>query len=575
VGVVLMLPHLSGAGDSVSKVAGKVLQIGIGARAVGMGEAQTAIADDVYSLFWNPSGISRIRQIQVSLMHNAWFGGISSEYIGCAMPLYNGAFGISLNYTNFGEFEKYGIDSNNYPILQAGKFSPFTLVAAFGYGRWVNPNLALGGGVKLISEGVDTYNNFSAAADLGLQYQKLLPGLDAGLTIQNIGLPLQGFGLPLNIKAGLGYRIPFVINEQKDRFLMSFDLNLPVPLDQPSYTNFGLEYWYHNTIALRAGYKISEINSLGSDSGITAGLGIRMLDYTMDYAFNSFGALGATHRVSFTAAIGEAKKVKRAKRGMSKTMIGSGAKQDASSVLIPKLSGLSLRTPIAVSVKGDISPSDKSKTRLDRAAFTFQFNERVEVEEWELRIIDAQNKIIRRYTAKGNPRSMTWNGKDEVGRQPAESAFASYEFIYTLKEGTTDRLSGKLIEAKSENFEPRQVGGEAPLKIEPVHFEEGSYDLTPAAVKEINQASQAIKSRPYTRIAVEGYTDGRSEKSQEFLLSQRRADAVARYLAVAFKIPLTSITLHARGSKNAVASNQSEAGCARNRRVESSVVNAH
>ncbi len=569
--IVLVLPAAATA-DSVMKVAGKVLQIGVGPRAVGMGEAQSAVADDAYSLYWNPAGLGRLKQLQLSFMHNVWFGGISSEFLGYAQPFGNDGFGISLNYTNFGEFEKYGIDSNDYPVPLNSKFTPFSLITTAGYAHWITSTVSVGAALKLISEGVDNYNNLSVALDAGLQAPQALPGLDLGLTLHNIGLPLEGYSLPMSVRAGLAYHLPLLVNDQKDQFLAALDANLPVPLDQPFYTNLGLEYLYDGTVALRAGYRVSQLNSLGSAAGLTAGLGVRILEYSLDYGFSSFGELGMTHRVAFTAVFGEAKKVRRTpKRTAVKAQIAKPTLQDPGTLLVPKISGLSLRAPVTVTVTSELLPGDATRSKLRSSVFKVEVGPDVEMEEWTLNILDAQKRVLRRYSSQGAPGTLTWNGKDEQGRQPAESVFATYELSYTLRDGSTDRLTGRLYTAERETALPK-AGETGPARIGPIYFDEGTYDLSPAAVRSLKDAAQAIKSRPFVRVLVEGYTDGGTEKGQEFLLSQRRADTVSRYLTVNYKVPLTTITLHARGSKNAVASNQTAEGRAQNRRVEIKVV---
>jgi len=561
------------AGNSVAKVAGKILQVGVGARGVGMGEAQAAVVDDVYSLYWNPAGITRSRRPQVSLMHNSWFGEISSEYIGYVQPLADGGFGLAFNYVYFGEFEKYGIDSNNYPLPLDGKFTPFTLVTTFGYAQRFLPRLSVGANLKLVSESVDTYNSLTAALDLGLQYQRLLPGLDAGLTILNLGLPLQGYGLPLSIRAGAAYRLPFVINSKKDRFLAALDLNLPVPVDQPFYTNLGLEYWYDNTVAFRLGYKVSELNSLGSASGLTAGLGARVLDYTLDYAFASYGELGMTHRLSFTIGFGSAKKTARraSRRAATAKMRSVAAPQSQlGEKLVPTISGLSLRTPVSMEVESEEDARDR--TRLKKVTFKFTRNTDQKIQMWDLKILDSQGRVLGRFTGSTLPPGITWDGKDKRGRPMKETAFASYRFQYTLEDGSTEKLEGRLLEKAEVKALQRPQQGSNRSKAEPILFEENSFDLTPEATRQLDDLGRVLKNRGHERIVVEGYTDSGPEKDQEFILAKRRADSAARYLSSAYKIPLTDMAVYARGSKNPVAPNSTESGRARNRRVEITII---
>lgn len=569
-GLLLMGAWLGSAGadDATQSVSGKILQVGIGARPVGMGEAQAAASDDIYSLYWNPAGLSRLGQSQITLMHNAWFGQINSEYLAYAQPIAQGGFGIAFNYISFGQFQKYGIDSNNYPIASDEQFSPFTLVTTFGYSQMFAPQLSLGANLKLVSESVDTYNNLTAALDLGMQVLKVWNGLDLGLMVQNAGLPIQGYSLPLNVKAGAAYS--FLPAADKNRFTAAVDMNLPIPTSQPYYANAGLEYWFVNTIAVRVGYKMSQLNSLGQLSGLTAGLGLRVLDYSLDYAYADYGVLGMTHRVSFTAGFGEAKKknVKHSARVAPKHMTSPAGGSSAGGVLVPRLSGLTMRAPIMVKVRSEVSGN-----RVQKAVFGIQASSETEISSWTLKILNAQGRLLRKFDGLELEESITWDGKDSGGHQPEETIFATYEMAYSLNTGVNDKVTGKLVEAremKSADTQNAQPSGR--VKMEPVGFDEKSYDLSENAVKALNRIADTLKSRPYIQVLIEGYADTGAENGQEVYLSQRRADTAVRFLTSKFKIPLSKISSHARGNKNPVASNQTDEGREKNRRVEITIV---
>ena len=48
------------------------LKLGVGARAMGMGSAYVALADDPTELYWNPAGLGAVEGSQVTVMHNEW-----------------------------------------------------------------------------------------------------------------------------------------------------------------------------------------------------------------------------------------------------------------------------------------------------------------------------------------------------------------------------------------------------------------------------------------------------------------------------------------------------------------------
>ena len=76
---------------------------------------------------------------------------------------------------------------------------------------------------------------------------------------------------------------------------------------------------------------------------------------------------------------------------------------------------------------------------------------------------------------------------------------------------------------------------------------------------------QTLRLNPDLRIAVAGHTDDRGSDSYNQLLSQRRAEAVRRYLVD--KGVTNVLTVRGYGESDPIADNGIEAGRAENRRV--------
>jgi hypothetical protein len=70
------------------KYSNEFMNLGVGGRALGMANAQVAISNDVSAGYWNPAGLTRIRdKYQASFMHASYFGGMANyDYAGFSLP---------------------------------------------------------------------------------------------------------------------------------------------------------------------------------------------------------------------------------------------------------------------------------------------------------------------------------------------------------------------------------------------------------------------------------------------------------------------------------------------------------
>lgn len=98
-------------------------------------------------------------------------------------------------------------------------------------------------------------------------------------------------------------------------------------------------------------------------------------------------------------------------------------------------------------------------------------------------------------------------------------------------------------------------------------FQTGKYALNPQAQQDLSQFANSLRQNPLTDVQILGFTDNTGSFSVNQRLSGERADAVLSYLVNSGVSPTR---LSAKGIPMAdyVASNDTEAGRAQNRRVE-------
>ena len=281
------------------------LKISPGARAVGMGEAYVAIANDATALFWNPAGIVQIDNYEISLMHNFWLQGTYYDYFAFVQDLPgtgNEKFGLSITYLSSGDIERTKEDaSGNYLTGDHGVFTLTDLALGLTYAWEIGEKHSLGATIKLIRSTIDDAIGYGLCADLGYLF-RITPKLSAGFNAQNslVSMPIRFYRqrqdvsashtLPINTKAGLAYRC------MDDKLLLGFDVNFPI--DNLVNYHAGAEYAITDSMLVRVGYKTNLITDLDVLSGLSLGFGYKFLGYDFDYAFVPYGDLGVTHRIS-------------------------------------------------------------------------------------------------------------------------------------------------------------------------------------------------------------------------------------------------------------------------------------
>ncbi|MCX5776033.1 MAG: PorV/PorQ family protein [Candidatus Firestonebacteria bacterium] len=291
-------------GASTGNTAVNFLRIGTGAKASGMGEAQVAISDNVDSLYWNPAGLSYVKNTEISLMHLMYWQGISYEYAAIALPVKNfGTIGIGFDYLNSGNIDKTLENMTGSDYTPAGAFSYMAFAGIISYGNKFiieKVPVSLGASIKLVGDRVENDMMLGAGLDFGLVYEFMKSGY-LGIAINNIGITFsKNELLPLQLKVGGGYSADII---SKDHLVIGA-LDIVMPIDASIKVNTGLEYNFKNIFFLRAGYKINY-----ALENITVGAGLRFniktTQYELNYSYTpGLEDVGSSQRISLLMRFG-------------------------------------------------------------------------------------------------------------------------------------------------------------------------------------------------------------------------------------------------------------------------------
>ena len=299
VGAVLLLSKTAGAALSASGIGttgAEFLQLGAGARALALGEAYSALADDAAALYWNPAGLARIPQgyLDATFMHAPYVASSYYDYAAVAQNLRSyGAVGASFQYFTVGS-----VNQTDVTGADQGTITPYDMPATHGYAFPYN-GYSFGIAEKYISSKIA-----SSAQTLAVDLGALSPAffsdrLRFALVAQNLGGQLRydqvGADLPRTFKAGGAWRF------NKD-WTAAADLGLPS--GNSPYAALGVErnWQIFKTLAFagRVGFNSRTVSGLDGLTAVTMGAGLSNRNLALDYAFLPMGSLGVTHRISLS-----------------------------------------------------------------------------------------------------------------------------------------------------------------------------------------------------------------------------------------------------------------------------------
>ncbi len=316
-GVALIL-GLAGTALAGSGAGAINLTFPVGARYNSLGEAGTALAQDVTSVWWNPGGLAflpdRARPHDAHIMQSSLAQGLADDiglyWAGYGTPMGStGALGFGVNFLDMGDQE--GMDENGDPT---GIFHSYMFAVHATYGVRLSSTMGVGLGVKYFRDKLapdevtqDTGTGGSGSGDsfgvdLGMLWKVAAIKSNIGVSVANLGPDIkhvdadQSDPMPRKLTVGIAhslyasefmgllavadYQVPLYKwdDDAEDYgFGMDFD-----------YKEFGggLEWNYLHSLYVRFGYKSAKY---GDIEDTTYGFGVDMEKWsgqaiTLDFA---------------------------------------------------------------------------------------------------------------------------------------------------------------------------------------------------------------------------------------------------------------------------------------------------
>jgi hypothetical protein len=319
------------AQSKVGTTAAQFLGIAVGPRAIAMGNAYVASAEDVTSIFWNPGSFVQASTSEFVFSNTDWLVGTKFRWFGFMLN-FDGtnALGLTMTQLDYGEDDVTTIES---PDGTGQRWSANDLAIGLSYSRRLTDRFSIGGTAKYISQRVWNESASTFTFDVGLLFVTDFNNMRLGMSMSNFGgdLTLDGRDLlqrididpansgsnktlvgklktdpwPIPLLFRVGVAMDLIKNDDASATLSADALR---PNDNNTSLNVGGEVSWMNILFLRAGYA-SVATDAGPSSQSTSQQGASFgagLKYTLtgvgavevDYALNKFGLFGDLNTIA-------------------------------------------------------------------------------------------------------------------------------------------------------------------------------------------------------------------------------------------------------------------------------------
>ena len=322
--------YLSYSQDKSPKYSNEFLNVGVGARALGMSNAVVASTNNVTSGYWNPTGLIGLNtDLQIGLMHSEYFAGIAKYDYGSIAKTIDTKSAMAFSFVRFGVDN---IPNTTELIDNQGRvdydrityFSATDMAFIFSYARAINSNLKTGGNAKIIHRKVgDFAQSWGFGLDASATYKLnewTLAAVARDVTstfnawsyslsdqmievFQNTNNEIPQNGLEITMpRLILGGSRNWKMNE---KFSLTAELDAVVSTDGKRNVlivgnpfslapNLGFELDFKNIIFVRSGIgNFQRVEQLNNKEVLTLqpnlGIGIKIKGIALDYALTDIG----------------------------------------------------------------------------------------------------------------------------------------------------------------------------------------------------------------------------------------------------------------------------------------------
>ena len=248
------------------------LKLGVGSRAISMGEAYCTISNDATSVIYNPARLVFCEGNNVVVMHSSSAADLTQDFVGGKYSFGKFALGLGFYKTSVD-----GIELRYIPGPAIDKFQSQNISMGVTFSYKINEYLSFGMTPKFLYEKIFTDEASGYGIDFGTNYYK--DNYSFAFVLSNIGsvneLRTESTKLPASVRFGAGYTYPY----RNFNFIFAVD-GYKVLNGGNMHINLGGEAAYKDLFFVRLGYQTNY-----DSKSFTTGIGLKYKNIYFDYAF--------------------------------------------------------------------------------------------------------------------------------------------------------------------------------------------------------------------------------------------------------------------------------------------------
>ncbi len=340
---------LAGSQNIYAQIGGnsvfEFLRLSPSARVTALGGSAIATKDDDIALAYsNPALLNTRMHNSISFNQDIHPSGVSFGYLGYGYHLAPAKTTLQagIQYINYGKFNEATADGEI-----VGTFRARETALNVGAGRQLTERLSVGINAKFVMSNLASYSSNGIAFDIGGTYEDTARAFVAAVTFRNFGSQFVPYTkgnfepLPFEIQAAFSKRLKYlplrfsIVGQQLQRWKIRYDdpalrddqtiltgSTTTTSTNEKSFGKFVDNFFRHfifnaelligkkEVLRLRLGYNYLRsaelrVTGLRSLSGFTAGFGIKVSKFRIDYGFGSYHFAGAAHHFTLSTNINQ------------------------------------------------------------------------------------------------------------------------------------------------------------------------------------------------------------------------------------------------------------------------------